>query len=93
MTYFQATLTGPRFTCKDDDNTRRHLPPLTEHLRHCSQEQGKRAQRIAGTSMSARQWRVDQGEYKIRPCLVSTLKLYVLSYQMFGHMHEVLNID
>jgi hypothetical protein len=28
MSYFQATLTSRRFTC-NDDNTWRHLPPLT----------------------------------------------------------------
>jgi hypothetical protein len=33
---------------------------------------------------------------KLRPCLVSMQKkkkLFTLSYQMFKHMHEVLNID
>ena len=29
----------------------------------------------------------------IRPCLVGGSKLYRLSHRMFGHMHEVLNID
>jgi hypothetical protein len=28
----------------------------------------------------------------IGPCLVPP-KIYTISYQMFGHMHEVLNID
>ena len=31
--------------------------------------------------------------FSFRGCLVSTGKFYSLSHRMFGHMHEVLNID
>jgi hypothetical protein len=29
----------------------------------------------------------------IRPCLVSTQKLFIPSHRMFGHMYGALNID